>query len=116
MKDFKIEMEKFKVDLKKQNWNMDEFKENMKVFSEDMKKFGAEMKKFGEFVKEMKSALITDGIIDDEDEIDDLLLSELKMEVNGKAISENLHKKYLGLYEKYSGKKLTGDKKIKIND
>jgi len=116
MKDFKIEMEKFKVDMKKQNWNMDEFKENMKVFGEDMKKFGAEMKKFGEFVKEMKSALIADGIIDDEDEIDDLLLSEKKMEVNGKSIPENLHKKYLDMYEKYTSKKLTGDKKIKIND
>jgi len=38
------------------------------------------------------------------------------MVVNGKKASPELHKKYLELYERYTGKKLEGDRKISINN
>lgn len=112
-----------------ENWN-DELKENMEELKEEMKKnkfnmkelhvtmkeFGAEMKKFGRFFKEMKVELIKDGIINNGDDINELLLSENKMEVNGKSVSSGLHKKYKDMYEKHTGKKIEGNKKIRINN
>ncbi len=114
--EFKANMEKFREDMKDHKWDMEEFKENMKHFGEEMKVFGVEMKKFGEFMREAKDELIKDGIINDEDDIDQFILSEKKMEVNDKELSPELHKKYLEMYEKHTGKKLEGSKKIVIND
>ncbi len=113
---FEDQMEEFKDKMKDHKWDMEKFNENMKDFGKNMKKFGVEMKKFGNFVKEMKDELIDDGIIDSGDEIDELVLSEDKMEVNGKAVSTELHKKYLNLYEKHTGKKIDGDNKIRISN
>lgn len=114
--EFKANMEKFREDMKEHKWDMEEFKENMKHFGKEMKVFGVEMKKFGEFIHEAKDELIKDGIINDEDDIDQFILSEKKMEVNDKELSPELHKKYLEMYEKHTGKKLEGKHKIVIND
>jgi len=113
---FEEEMEVFKDKMKDHKWDMEKFNENMKDFGKNMKKFGAEMKKFGNFIKDMKDELIQDGIIELGDEIDELVLSEDKMEVNGKTVSTELHKKYLNMYEKSTGKKIEGNNKIRIND
>ncbi|NMB81291.1 MAG: hypothetical protein GYA14_05690 [Ignavibacteria bacterium] len=114
--EFKENMKEFKSKMKDHNWNMEEFNESMRVFSGKMKEFGLEMKKFGSFVKEMKRELIEDGIINSGDDIDELLLSEDKMEVNGKTVSADLHKKYKNMYEKHTGKKIDGKNKIRIKD
>lgn len=107
--EFYENMDEYKHNMKKYKWNMDEFKENMK-------EFGKEMKKFGRFMEEAKDEMIKDGLINSEDDIDSFTLSENKMVVNGQKASPELHKKYLELYEKHTGKKLEGDKKIVIND
>ncbi|HOI29374.1 MAG TPA: M56 family metallopeptidase [Melioribacteraceae bacterium] len=114
--DLKNNMEEFREKMKEHKWNMGEFNENMKGFNEKMKEFSVEMKKFGAFIKEMKAELVVDGIIGSDDEIDELVLSEDKMEVNGKRVSADLHKKYKDLYEKHTGKKIEGKNKIRIND
>ena len=74
------------------------------------------MKKFGNFMKAAKDEMVKDGLIDsDDDDIDEFYLSENKMSVNDKTVSSELHKKYLDMYEKYTGKKLEGKHKISIN-
>lgn len=109
-------LEELKEEMKNNKLNMREFNENMKEFRGKMKEFGLEMKKFGSFVKEMKRELIEDGIINSGDDIDELLLSEDKMEVNDKTVSADLHKKYKNMYEKHTGKKIDGKNKIRIKD
>ncbi len=113
---FKENMSEFKAKMKEHKWDMEEFNENMKDFRKKMKVFGVEMKKFGTFIKEMKNELVEDGIIEFDDDLDELLLSEDKMEVNGKSVSADMHKKYKDLYEKHTGKKIEGKNKIRIND
>ncbi len=114
--EFKANMEEFRENMKEHKWDMDEFKDNMKNFGEEMKVFGEEMEKFGAFMKEAKDELVKDGIVKDGDDIDQLYLSEKKMEVNGEKLSPELHKKYLDMYEKHTGKKLEGKHKIVINN
>ncbi len=114
--EFKENMKDFKEKMKENRWHMEEFKENMNEFRGKMKELGAEMKKFGNFVKDIKNELIDDGIISSGDDIDELLLSENKMEVNGKSVSSDLHKKYKDMYEKHTGKKIEGNNKIRINN
>lgn len=114
--ELKANLEEFKEEMNNNKFNMRGFNENMKEFRGKMKEFGAEMKKFGGFIKEMKNELINDGIINYEDDIDELLLSEDKMEVNGESVSPELHKKYKDMYEKHTGKKIEGKNKIRIND
>lgn len=114
--DLKNNMEEFREKMKEHKWNMEEFNENMKGFNEKMKELGVEMKKFGAFIKEMKTGLVEDGIISNDDDIDELVLSEDKMEINGKIVPADLHKKYKDLYEKHTGKKIEGKNKIRIVD
>lgn len=114
--ELKENMEELKEGMKNNNFRMKEFKEDMKEFRGKMKEFGLEIKKFGNFIKEMKNELVSDGIINSGDEIDKLLLSEDKMEVNGKSVFTELHKKYKDMYEKHTGKKIEGKNKIRINE
>lgn len=114
--DLKENMEELKEEMKNNKFSLKEFKEGMKEFRGKMKEFSLEMKKFGNFIKEMKDELISDGIINSVDEIDELLLSEDKMEINGKSVSTELHKKYKDMYEKHTGKKIEGKNKIRINN
>ncbi len=129
-KNFKKEMEHFKIDMKNFNVNMDEFKEEMKKNGpnsesfkksmEDLKKkmgkLNEELRPLKEFINEMKEELVKDNLIKDEDDIDNLTLSQNEMIVNDKKAPEDLHKKYLELYKKHFGKELKGDKKFRLND
>lgn len=114
--EFKENMIEFKEKMTGHKWDMEEFNENMKDFGKRMKIFGIEMKKFRAFIKEMKNELLEDRIIEPGDDIDQLVLSEDRMEVNGKGISAELHKKYKDFYENHTGKKIEGKNRIKIND
>lgn len=116
LEEFEESMQKFSEEMKGHNWNMKKFGKDMKKFGDEMKVFGEEMRKFGEFVHEMKDELISDGVVESGDDIDDLLISEDKIVVNGKELSKEQHKKYLEMYEKHTGKKLEGKQRIKIND
>lgn len=114
--EFEENMEKFSDEMREHNLNMREFNKGMKKFGENMKEFGEEMRKFGDFIHEMRDELISEGVIESGDDIDDLLISENKMTVNGKELSKEQHKKYLDMYEKHTGKKLEGKQRIKIDD
>ncbi len=114
--DFKEKMKEFREQMKAHKWEMDSFKDSMKTFSEKMKIFGVEMKKFGKFIKAAKNEMIDDGIIESGDDLDTFYLSENKMKVNEISVSPELLKKYLALYEEYTGKKMAGDNVINIDN
>lgn len=95
--------------------DMSEFKESMKEYKMNMGKFKTEMKKFGTFMDSSKEEMVKDNLIETEDDLDSFFLSEDKFVINGKEVLPEIHTKYLDMYENYTGKKLEGDKKIRIN-
>jgi bla regulator protein blaR1 len=116
MKDFNANMDKFKKEMKKNGPGSESFKKSMKKLKENMSKLKEELRPLKEFINEMKEELVKDNLVKDEDDIDNLTLSQNEMIVNDKKVPEDLHKKYLELYKKHFGKELKGDKKFVINN
>ncbi len=114
--EFKENMKEFRKQMKINKLEMDSFRDSMKTFDEKMKIFGVEMKKFGKFIKTATDEMIDDGIIESGDDLDSFYLSENKMKVNRISVSPELLTKYLNLYEKHTGQKMEGDRKISINN
>jgi hypothetical protein len=67
-------------------------------------------------VPTLREELSKDGILKDPDDKMNFSLSQNELEVNGKKLSDELHKKYLKLYKQTTGNKLSGDFKIIIKD
>lgn len=67
-------------------------------------------------VPALQSELVKDGILKDKDEHMSFSLTQDELEVNGKKLSEDLHKKYLKIYKQSTGNKLEGKFKIEIRD
>ena len=67
-------------------------------------------------VPTLREELSKDGILKDSDDKLNFSLSQDELEVNGKQLSEDLHKKYLKIYKQSTGNKLEGKFKIVIND
>lgn len=109
-------MEEFKEQMKEQKWRLDDLKDSMKVYGQKMDTFDKEMKKFGRFMKTAKSEMVDDELIDSRSELEDFELSNDKMIVNGKTVSPEIKKKYLAMYEEYTGKKMDGEKKISFHE
>ncbi|MBU0475488.1 MAG: M48 family metalloprotease [Bacteroidetes bacterium] len=99
------ELKKIKIDLGDFDFDM----ENLKVEMTSLKK---EMKVLKLFMQDMKSELVSDGYINDEDEDYSLKLSKSKMVVNGERLPDNLHQKYLEMYKEHYGKDLDDEFKI----
>jgi beta-lactamase regulating signal transducer with metallopeptidase domain len=116
MEDFKIDMEKMKEDLKNSGLNNESFKKGMKYLNKNMGKLKNQMKVLKSFNVELRNELIKDNLLNEDDALDNLVLSKDEMIVDGKRVSPELHKKYLDLYEKHFGKKLNGKEKFKIEN
>jgi bla regulator protein blaR1 len=142
-KSYKKEVEKFKEEMKNYKFDMEKYNEDMSNFKNEMKKYSEEMKKNGpgsesfkksmeelksnlaglkeklkpikEFTSEMKHELVKDNVIENIEDIDNLRLSQKEMTVNGKKLSEDLHKKYLELYKKHFGEELSGNHAFRLN-
>ncbi len=103
--------------------DMPEFKESMKELKEklqdmkvNLKDMNKGLKKIKIFAEETRKELVKDNYLSDKDDDLELSLSQKEMKVNDKVLPENLHKKYLEMYEKYMGKKLEGEEKFKITN
>jgi chromosome segregation ATPase len=117
--EFKEQMAKLKEELKNQDWenlefDIPEFHFEMKNFENDMKEFKVEMKKLKDFLKEMRSELVNDNLISNEDEDFDLHFSAESMKINDKEVSSELHNKYKEMYHKHFGKEI--EDKIRITE
>jgi len=53
---------------------------------------------------ELRDELENDNLLNDDESVDNLILSNNEMIVNGKKVSPELHKKYLELYKDILGK------------
>lgn len=123
MSKFKEQMEKnkeslelFKEQMKKNGPEGEAFKKSMEELKKNMNKLKADMKSLKEFLGEVKSELISDKLIEDEDDLDSIKLSKDELVVNGKTASPELHKKYLAMYKSHFGKELKDDEKFQIDD
>lgn len=65
-----------------------------------------ELKKLESFLKELKSEMKNDGLIDDVEEDVDLEFNKDQMKVNGEPVTEELHQKYIDIYEKHFDKSI----------
>lgn len=128
-KEFKESMKEFNENMKenKEEWkkmaeeinksvNNPEFKKSMENLKANMGKLKADMKILKEYLHDVKSELVHDGLIKENDDLDGFYLSTKEMKVNGKKVSEELHQKYLSLYKKHYGKDLQEDQKFNIED
>lgn len=64
----------------------------------------------------IKSELIKDNLIENENENISFILSAKKLEINGQTLSQELHKKYLKLYEDITDERLEGTTKLIFQD
>jgi len=69
-----------------------------------------------DLLETLKTELVNDGILRDNDERMNFSLTQDEVEVNGQKLSDELHKKYLKIYSKETGNKLNGDFKIVIKN
>ncbi len=95
MKDFKIDMSDLDIDLS-----------DLKI---DLKDLKVEMKMLKSFLNEFREDLVKEGYIQSEDEDFELELNKSTIEVNGKKLPNNLHKRYLKMYKDHFGKELEND-------
>lgn len=132
--EFKLEMENMKTELEKLHdlkidfdFDDESFKESMKELKEglkdikidmsdldidlsdlkiDISELKVEMTKLKGFMKEMKSDLVSEGYVEDNNDGFDLELDENEITVNDKKLPDHLHKRYLKMYKKHYGKDL----------
>jgi tetratricopeptide (TPR) repeat protein len=109
-KEFEIQLNKLENDLKiiEIEKDIDEIQAPKKII---VKTSGSE-----DLVPTLRKELVKDGLLKNEDEGMSFSLSEDELEVNGKKLSEDMHKKYLKLYKQTTGNKLEGKFKIVIKD
>lgn len=69
-----------------------------------------------DLISTIREELSKDRILKDADDKLNFSLSQDELEVNGKKLSADLHKKYLKLYKQTTGNKLSGEFKIIIKD
>jgi len=102
--------------MNEHKWQLNDLKDSMRVYGQKMGTFGKEMKKFGKFMKAAKNEMVDDNLINSRSELEDFELSNDELLVNGKSVSTDLRKKYLAMYEEYTGKKIDGEKKISFHE
>lgn len=102
-------LEKHKFDFGRLNESLAELDKKLENIDIDLGGLKKEIQKLKDFEKEVTSELYRDGLIGDEGEEYDLRLSPWRMRVDGKKVSDEIHDKYLKIYERHMGKELEGD-------
>lgn len=121
----KIDTDKIKIEVRKNIDDLDKDLEKIRIEIKDLDidlkgldvnldKLNIEMEKLDNFLKDLKSELVKDGYIKNEDEKMNLLMNDEVMTINGNEITPEHQKKYLEIYEKHFDKKIKNDFKIKI--
>jgi uncharacterized coiled-coil DUF342 family protein len=103
---FKFDNEEFKESMRGLKKNLKNFKFDMSEFKNEMRELKVELKKLDRFLDETKLELKKDGYFDADEDDFEMELSVSSMTVNGIQLPDNLHKKFLGFYERHMGKKL----------
>jgi tetratricopeptide (TPR) repeat protein len=116
MKDFKFDMEKFKKEMKNNFVNNEAFRNNMKELKKNMGTLKEKMRPLKGFLRETRDEMIKDNLIEPGEDLDGLKLTKEGMYLNGKKMSDDQHKKYLGIYKKHFGKEIEDDDGIDFNN
>lgn len=98
-------LKNIKVDLS----GLDEEMVDLKIELTGLKK---ELKILKHFMHNLKEELVDDGYLQEEDDGFDLDLSKEKMVLNGKRLPDDVHEKYLQLYEEHFGEELEEEFRI----
>ena len=105
-------MDKFKEEMEKSGLNSPEFKKSMEELKKNMGKLKESMKTLKEYLHDVKDELIKDNLIQEDEDLDGFVLTKTEMKINGKKVSAELHKKYLGIYKEHYKKDIQEDLKI----
>lgn len=100
---FHFDSESFAEEMDELSENLEDLEIDMGDLEIDMDNLNVELKKLEAFVEEMKSEMVKDGMISDVEEDCNIILSKDEMKVNGETVQEELHQKYLDIYEKHFG-------------
>ena len=90
-------------------------KESMKDLDIKMKDLDKEMKKLNEFIEDLKSEMVKDGLLNSVDEEARIDIDSDGMRVNGVKVPDNLFEKYKKMYKEHLGKDLDEDNHFNIN-
>jgi hypothetical protein len=96
----------FNFDFDKMNMSLDKLNLKMKDLKIDMSHLKEKMERLKEFLKDVRSELIKDGYIDENDNDFDLEFTKNKIEVNGKRLPDKLLEKYKKIYKEHFGKEI----------
>lgn len=92
--------------------SMENVKIHMKDIKIDMSKLRVKLKQLKEFMIDVRSELVKDGYLNDEDEDFDMDFSKDKLEINGHRLPDNLLKKYKDIYKEHFGKEISNNFRI----
>jgi len=98
LKNIKIDLSGLDVDMANLDIELTELKEELKLLKY--------------FLNDLRSELVEDGYIKDEDEDFELVLSKNKMIVNDERVPDKTHQKYLKLYKEHYGEDIDEDFRI----
>jgi hypothetical protein len=88
------------------NFDFDKLDLKMKDLKIDLSHLKEKMKTLKEFLKDVKSELVKDGYLDENDDDFDLNFTKDKIEVNGKILPDSLLEKYKKIYKDHFGKEM----------
>lgn len=94
--------------------SMENVRIHMKDIKIDMSKLRAKLKQLKNFMIDVRSELVKDGYLDDEDEDFEMEFTKDKLEINGHRLPDNLLEKYKDIYKEHFGKEISH--KFRINN
>jgi chromosome segregation ATPase len=89
--------------------------ESMKDLNINMDNLNKEMEKLNGFIKDLKSEMVKDGLLESADEDAHIDIGKNEMRVNGVKVPDNLFEKYKKMYKEHLGKDLEDDNHFNIN-
>ena len=96
----------FNFDFDKLNMSLNKLDLKMKNLKIDLSNLKEKMNALKGFLKDVRSELVKDGYLDDNDDDFDLNFTKDKIEVNGKRLPDNLLEKYKKIYKEHFGKEI----------
>lgn len=115
LQNIKIEMPEIDIDLDANHLEkvIAELPENlddeMDKLNFDLSELKLELKKLNDFISDVKSEMVKDGILNNEDEVINIDFDSDEIKINGKVIPEKLKEKYKAMFEKHFDKELNSD-------
>ena len=106
--EFKEQMKKLKADLKHHpiiagDFDIDFDLDHLHI---DLGNLKVELKKLESFLKELKSEMKNDGLIDNVEDDVNIEFDKDEMRIDGEKVPDDLHQKYIDIYEKHFDKSI----------